>query len=32
MRDVLEAMHDYPDEALGLFSFDSDCLVIVRCI
>lgn len=33
MRDVLEAMHDYPDEALGLFFlFDSDCLVIVRCI
>lgn len=21
MRDVLEAMHDYPDEALGLFFF-----------
>ena len=21
MRDVLEAIHDYPDEALGLFFF-----------
>jgi hypothetical protein len=21
MRDILEAMHDYPDEALGLFFF-----------
>lgn len=21
MRDILEAMHDYPDECLGLFAF-----------
>lgn len=21
MREILEAIHDYPDEALGLFSF-----------
>lgn len=33
MRDILEAMHDYLDEALGLrFFFNSDCLVVVRYI
>lgn len=33
MRDILEAMHDYPAEALGLFFFfDSDRMVIVRYI
>lgn len=32
MRSILEAMHDYPDEALGLFFFDSGLLVIVRYI
>lgn len=33
MRGILEAMHDYPDEALGLcFFFDSGYLVIVRYI
>lgn len=29
MREILEAIHDYPDEALGLFFF---LIVIVRCI
>ena len=29
MRDILEAMHDYPDEALGLCFF---LIVIVRLL
>ena len=33
MRGILEAMHDYPDEALwAIFLFDSGLLVIVRYI
>nr|DAS73144.1 MAG TPA: hypothetical protein [Caudoviricetes sp.] len=29
MRDVLEAMHDYPDEALGLFFFLIDRKIVL---